>query len=97
MNKELLINTILSPHTSEKSTRLADKHRQFVFKVMKDATKKDIKHAVELLFKVVVDSVCICNMKGKSKTFKQTRGQRSSWKKAYVSLAEGHDIKFAVE
>jgi large subunit ribosomal protein L23 len=94
MNQERLMKVILSPLVSEKSTTVADKHNQVVFKVLPDANKNEIKSAVELLFKVEVASVRVCNMKGKKKVFKQKLGQRKNWKKAYVALKEGHDINF---
>ena len=79
---------------SEKSTRLADAHRQFVFKVARDARKPEIKRAVELMFKVEVERVQVLNVKGKRKGFGRVRGRRPDWKKAYVSLKPGHDIDF---
>ena len=89
------MKTLVSPHISEKGSILAEKYRQFAFKVVSQATKKEIKQAVELLFKVKVTGVQICNVKGKNKVFKQVRGKRKNWKKAYVTLQEGHDIHFA--
>lgn len=94
MNQERLMKVLLSPHSSEKATIVADKHRQFVFKVAVDASKVEIKQAVEKLFKVSVDKVRTCNTKGKVKRYQQTLGRRKDQKKAYVSLAEGHDINF---
>jgi large subunit ribosomal protein L23 len=94
MNQERLMKVLLAPIVSEKSTRVADAHRQFAFKVMKDASKPDVRKAVELMFDVKVDSVQIANVRGKSKRFGQSLGKRSDWKKAYVTLAEGHDIDF---
>ena len=94
MSQERLMKILLSPHVSEKSTRVADAHRQFVFKVLPDASKPEIKRAVELMFKVEVDSVRVLNVKGKRKTFGRIAGRRSDWKKAYVSLKPGHDIDF---
>ncbi|MGC1854872.1 MAG: 50S ribosomal protein L23 [Candidatus Aquirickettsiella sp.] len=82
------------PHLSEKSTMLADKHRQFVFKVSKNANKSEIKQAVESLFKVKVNTVQLLNVKAKRRRFKQVEGQLKGWKKAYVSLKAGHDIDF---
>lgn len=82
------------PHLSEKSTMLADKHRQFVFKVLKSANKSEIKQAIECLFKVKVNAVQLLNVKAKSRRFKQIEGQLKGWKKAYVSLKEGYDIDF---
>lgn len=92
MSQERLMKVLLAPHVSEKASIVADKHRQFVFKVMPDANKHEIKKAVELMFKVVVDQVRVCNQKGKVKRHAQRLGKRADWKKAYVSLAEGHDI-----
>jgi large subunit ribosomal protein L23 len=94
MNQERLMKVLLAPIVSEKSTRVADAHRQFAFKVMKNASKPDVRKAVELMFDVKVDSVQIANVRGKSKRFGQSLGKRSDWKKAYVTLAEGHDIDF---
>lgn len=95
MNKERLMTILLGPHVSEKSTSAADKNRQYVFKVLPDATKKEVKNAVEMLFNVEVNQVTTIKMKGKTKQFKQKTGRRSDWKKAFVSLADGHDIQFA--
>jgi large subunit ribosomal protein L23 len=94
MNQERLMKVLLAPIVSEKSTRLADAHRQFAFKVQTNASKPDIRKAVELMFDVKVDNVQISNMSGKKKRFGQTLGKRADWKKAYVTLAEGHDIDF---
>ena len=95
MNKEKIMKTILSPHVSEKGTIIADKYRQFIFKIAPDATKDDVKKAVELLFKVKVEGVRVVNVKGKKKMYKQRVGQRKNWKKAYITLQEGEDIVFA--
>jgi large subunit ribosomal protein L23 len=94
MNQVRLMNILLAPIVSEKSTRIADAHRQYAFKVMKDASKPEVKKAVELMFDVKVDSVRISNMRGKVKTHGRSLGRRSDWKKAYVKLAEGQDIDF---
>ena len=94
MNQERLMKVLIAPIVSEKSTRVADSHRQFVFKVVKDANKPDVRKAVELMFDVKVDAVQIANVRGKTKRFGQSFGKRSDWKKAYVTLAEGHDIDF---
>ena len=85
---------LLGPHVSEKGTVLAEKHNQIVFKVRRDASKAEIRAAVELMFEVKVDGVQVINQKGKSKRFGRFMGKRSDWKKAYVRLAEGHDIDF---
>lgn len=94
MNQERLTQVILTPKVSEKCTDVADKYRQFVFKVLPNATKTEIKQAVEQLFKVKVTAVNVCNVKGKQKQFKHRSGQRQDWKKAYVTLQEGDDISF---
>ncbi len=94
MNEERLLKVLLSPHISEKGTTIADKYRQVVFKVASDATKPEIRQAVEKMFDVKVDGVTVCNVKGKVKRFGTSTGRRSGWKKAYVTLAEGHDIDF---
>lgn len=95
MNQERLMKIIVEPYVSEKGTILSEKHRQFVFKVLTNATKLEVKKAVELLFNVQVDSVGTCIVKGKRKVFKQIPGRRKNWKKAYVALKEGNDINFA--
>ncbi len=94
MSQDRLMGVLLAPHISEKGTRVADAHRQVVFKVRPDARKPEIKKAVELCFGVEVDQVRVMNVKGKRKTFGRVPGRRSSWKKAYVSLKPGHDIDF---
>lgn len=97
MNKERLMKVIVSPIVTEKSQMVADKYHQIAFKVVRDANKAEIKAAVELLFKVKVDNVQVLNMKGKEKRFSGALGRRNHWKKAYVLLAEGHDINFGTE
>ena len=94
MNQEQIMKVLIAPIVSEKSTRLADEHRQFVFKVVTDASKPDVRKAVELMFDVKVEAVQIANVRGKTKRFGQSTGKRSDWKKAFVTLAEGHDINF---
>ena len=94
MNKERLMKVLVEPRVTEKSARAAEKNRQFVFKVLKNADKLEIKQAVELLFEVEVDSVQVLNVKGKFKSYRQTMGRRSDWKKAYVTLKPGFDIDF---
>jgi large subunit ribosomal protein L23 len=91
--QERLMTVIRGPHLSEKS-HVAAEHNQIVFKVRHDATKAEIRQAVELLFEVDVDNVTVVNVKGKAKRFGTTRGQRSDWKKAYVKLAEGSQLDF---
>ena len=87
-----LLSIITQPHVSEKSSIVAEKHNQVVFRVSKTANKHSIKQAVEALFNVKVEKVTTLNVKGKTRTFRQVKGQRKDWKKAYVSLAEGHSI-----
>jgi len=91
-HQERLMTVIRGPHLSEKS-HLAAESNQVVLKVRTDATKKEIRQAVELLFEVEVDGVSVVNVKGKVKRFGQTRGRRNNWKKAYVRLAEGSNIE----
>jgi len=95
MNAERLMQVILAPIVTEKSTMLAEKNNQVVFRVVADATKPEIKAAVELLFKVEVASVQVANRKGKEKRFGRFMGRRNNWKKAYVRLKPGHEINFA--
>jgi large subunit ribosomal protein L23 len=95
MSNYLLIDVLDAPIISEKSTICAEKDNRFVFKVKKQATKKQVKNAVEALFKVEVDTVNVLNVSGKKKRFGKILGQRSDWKKAYVKLKPGHDISFA--
>ena len=92
---EHLMSVLLAPVVSEKSTMVADKNRQYVFRVVDSATKPQIKAAVELMFKAKVDSVQVANVKGKEKRFGRFMGRRRNWKKAYVCLAVGQEINFA--
>jgi large subunit ribosomal protein L23 len=85
---------IIAPVVSEKSTRVAEKLNQAVFKVARDAEKPEIKAAVEKLFNVKVEGVRTLNVKGKSKRFGRFEGKRSDWKKVYVTLAQGQEIDF---
>ncbi len=92
MNEERLMKVLVAPLISEKSSIAAEQSNQYVFKVTTDATKPEIKAAVELLFDVKVDAVKVANMKGKTKRFGQKMGRRSDWKKAYISLQAGQEI-----
>jgi large subunit ribosomal protein L23 len=94
MSKERLMTVLLGPHVSEKSTAAAEQSNQIIFKVRKDATKAEIRQAVELMFEVKVENVQTLNQIGKRKRFGGHQGKRSDWKKAYVRLAEGQDIDF---
>ena len=92
-HQERLMTVIRGPHLSEKAHRAATEN-QVVFKVRVDATKQEIRQAVELLYPdTKVDNVQVVNVKGKNKRFGQTKGRRSDWKKAYVSLAEGSSVE----
>ncbi len=95
MNQERLMQVLLAPIVSEKSTMLAEKANQVGFRVIQDATKPEIKAAVELLFKVEVESVQVLNQKGKAKRHGRFMGRRSNVRKAYVSLKPGQEINFA--
>lgn len=94
MSAERLMKILLAPVVSEKASRISDRHRQFVFHVVSDATKPEVKQAVELMFSVKVRGVQIANIMGKTKRSGQRAGRRSNWKKAYVTLEAGHDIDF---
>ena len=94
MNQQRLMQMLLAPQISEKATYVADKNEQVVFRVASDATKPEVKAAVELLFKVSVESVQITNVKGKQKKFGRFMGSRRNWKKAYVCLKAGQEINF---
>ena len=92
MNEAKLYSIIRAPRVSEKTARLQEVSNQYVFEVATDATKADIKVAVEKLFDVKVESVNVVNVKGKTKSFKFREGRRNDWRKAYVKLAEGQSI-----
>lgn len=94
-SRERLMNVLLAPQISEKATYVADKNEQVVFRVATDATKPEIKAAVEMMFKVSVDSVQVACVKGKVKRSGRVVGRRNDWKKAYVCLAAGQEINFA--
>ena len=91
---ERLMTVLVAPHVSEKSSRVTERDNQFVFRVLCDASKPEIKAAVELMFEVKVDAVQVVNVMGKAKRFGGRPGQRSDWKKAYVKLAQGQTIDF---
>lgn len=92
-----LAQVLVAPIVSEKATMAAEKHNQVLFKVLRDATKPEIKAAVELMFKVTVDSVQTVQHKGKTKRFGKSTGRRDHVKKAYVCLAEGQELNFSGE
>lgn len=95
MNQERIFKVLLGPHVSEKAAIVADANNQYVFKVAADATKPEIKKAVEQLFEVSVTSVSTVNVKGKTKRTARGIGRRKGFRKAYVSVAEGQEIDFA--
>jgi large subunit ribosomal protein L23 len=95
MNQERVFQVLLGPHVSEKAAIVADVNNQYVFKVAVDATKLEVKKAVEQLFKVNVNDVQTLKVKGKVKRNKYGYSRRPSWKKAYVRLEQGQDIDFA--
>jgi large subunit ribosomal protein L23 len=96
-NSERLAVVLLAPVISEKATQIGEKHNQIVFKVIGDATKPEVKAAVEAMWKVEVDSVQIANVGGKTKRFGRFTGRRRGWKKAYVCLKAGQEINFGAE
>ncbi|QIW09370.1 50S ribosomal protein L23 [Francisella sp. LA112445] len=93
-SQEKLLKTVIRPHVSDKTYGLSDTNSTIVFEVARFASKLDVKNAVEQLFEVKVESVNILNVKGKARRFGRVEGRTKAWKKAYVKLAEGHDINF---
>jgi len=93
-DRERLMQVLLGPHVSEKATSAAESGNQVVFKVRNDATKTDVRRAVELLFEVKVERVNVVRIPAKQKRFGNRAGARQAWKKAYVRLAPGQDINF---
>ena len=92
------LQSVLSPHVTEKATMVADKLNQIIFKVRKDATKIQVKEAIETMFKVDVKNVNLLNVKGKTKrASRNSMGKRADWKKAYVSIQAGQEINFTGE
>lgn len=94
MNQERIYQVLQGPHVSEKSTVIADGANQVVFKVAVNATKREVKAAVETLFEVKVKDVRVANVSGKRKSFGRVKGKRSDWKKAYVALEAGEELDF---
>lgn len=98
MNKERLYTVLVEPHITEKATNLGAASNQYAFKVARDATKREIKAAVEELFTVTVTNVTTLNVKGKVKrNFRGVKSRHKNWKKAYVRLAEGSSIDYTAE
>ena len=95
MNQERILKVLVGPHVTEKAAIVGDQGNQVVFKVARDANKREVKAAVQKLFGVQVDDVRVVNVKGKSKRTRYGVGRQSDWKKAYVRLAQGQEIDFA--
>lgn len=93
MNRERLMSVLIGPHVSEKSTNLLSEANQVVFKVRRDASKREVHLAVEQMFEVQVERVTVANVRGKLKRFGASIGRRQNWKKAYVRLAPGQKIE----
>jgi large subunit ribosomal protein L23 len=94
MNKERLMTVLIQPHVSEKAATVAEKANQYVFRVRDDASKAEVKSAVELMFEVKVEGVNLLNRPGKTRRFKNLPGKRTGFKKAYVRLQDGQSIDF---
>lgn len=94
MNRERVFQVLMGPHVSEKAAIVADDNNQYVFKVAVDATKSEIRKSVEQLFKVSVEDVQTLKVKGKVKRNRYGYSTKSTWKKAYVRVAQGQDIDF---
>ena len=94
MNQERMLQVLVEPKLSEKGTRLADRHRQYMFRVLTDATKPEIKAAVEQLFKVEVEAVTTSMVHSRVRRFRGRAGARQGWKKAFVKLKPGFEINF---
>jgi len=94
MNREQLMSVLIAPHVTEKSSLAMQNHNQYTFRVRRDATKTDIRKAVELMFDVKVAGVQVVNEAGKRRRFGKTLGRTQDWKKAYVSLASGQTIDY---
>ena len=94
MNREQLMSVLIAPHVTEKTSLAMQNHNQYTFRVRRDATKTDIRKAVELMFDVKVAGVQVVNEPGKTRRFGRHAGRTQDWKKAYVSLAEGQSIDY---
>ncbi|NNM60761.1 MAG: 50S ribosomal protein L23 [Steroidobacteraceae bacterium] len=94
MSNERLMTVLIQPHVSEKAATLAEKANQYVFRVRSDASKDEVKKAVELMFEVKVDGVNLLNKPGKTRRFRNVTGKRNGFKKAYVKLQAGQTIDF---
>lgn len=94
MNRERLMSVLIAPHVTEKTSLAMQNHNQYTFRVRRDATKSDIRQAVELMFDVKVRGVQVVNEPGKARRFGRTVGRTQDWKKAYVSLVQGQSIDY---
>ena len=94
MNREQLMSVLIAPHVTEKTSLAMQNHNQYTFRVRREATKADVKKAVELMFDVKVAGVQVVNEPGKSRRFGKMIGRTQDWKKAYVSLAQGQSIDY---
>jgi large subunit ribosomal protein L23 len=94
VNREQLMTVLIAPHVTEKTSLAMQNHNQYTFKVRREATKTDVKKAVELMFDVKVSGVQVVNESGKSRRFGKTNGRTQDWKKAYVSLVAGQTIDY---
>jgi large subunit ribosomal protein L23 len=94
MNREQLMSVLIAPHVTEKTSLAMQNHNQYTFKVRREATKTDVKKAVEMMFDVKVAGVQVVNEAGKSRRFGKTPGRTQDWKKAYVSLVAGQTIDY---
>ncbi len=94
MRREQLMTVLLAPHVTEKTSLAMQNHNQYVFRVRREATKTDIKQAVELMFEVKVQGVQVANERGKMRRFGRIQGRTQDWKKAYVRLAQGQTIDY---
>ena len=94
MNREQLMNVLIAPHVTEKTSLAMQNHNQYTFRVQRDATKTEIKAAVELMFEVKVKGVQVVNEPGKTRRFGKLSGRTQDWKKAYVSLVQGQTIDY---
>jgi large subunit ribosomal protein L23 len=94
VNREQLMNVLIAPHVTEKTSLAMQNHNQYTFRVRREATKTDIKQAIELMFDVKVRAVQVVNEVGKTRRFGRTNGRTQDWKKAYVSLAQGQAIDY---
>jgi large subunit ribosomal protein L23 len=94
VNREQLMSVLIAPHVTEKTSLAMQNHNQYTFRVRREATKTDIKKAVELMFDVKVAGVQVVNEPGKQRRFGRIAGRTQDWKKAYVSLTPGQSIDY---